>query len=119
MILLVKHVNSMKQARVAWRIPNNFSCKNLLIFFLFVSLGVSDDSGEDERTGIAEGGWRKEKASSKTQLNEDMEKESGEAITVTTMLIIYSVSYSHPPPHTHTHTKQILRPACPWKTVSC
>ena len=61
--------------------------KICLFFFLSVSLGVSDDSGEDERTGIAEGGWRKEKASSKTQLNKDMEKESGEAITVTTLLI--------------------------------
>ena len=44
------------------------------------SLGVSDD-GEDEHTGIAEGGWRKEKANSKTQLNKDMEKESGERIS--------------------------------------
>ena len=41
------------------------------------SLAVSDD-GEDERTGIAEGGWREEKADSKTQLNKDMESESGE-----------------------------------------
>ena len=57
------------------------------MFSLFLSLGVSDDSGEDERTGIAEGGWRKEKASSKTQLNEDMEKESGESITVSTVPI--------------------------------
>ena len=43
------------------------------------SVGVGDD-GEDERTGIAEGGWREEKASSKTQLNKDMEKESGEYV---------------------------------------
>jgi hypothetical protein len=56
-----------------------------VLLFLSVSLGVSDDGGEDERTGIAEGGWRKEKASSKTQLNEDMEKESGEAIDISTL----------------------------------
>ena len=36
------------------------------------------DDGEDERTGIAEGGWREEKAESRTQLNRDMEKENGE-----------------------------------------
>ena len=37
------------------------------------------DEIEDERTGIAEGGWRKEKADAKTQLNKDMEDESGES----------------------------------------
>ena len=47
--------------------------------FVVFSAGVSDD-GEDEHTGIAEGGWREEKASSKTQLNKDMEKESGEYV---------------------------------------
>ena len=41
---------------------------------------MSDDI-EDECTGISEGGWRKEKPSSKTQLNKDLEKESGEAIS--------------------------------------
>ena len=40
-------------------------------------LPVGSDDGEDERTGIVEGGWREEKADSKTQLNKDMENESG------------------------------------------
>ena len=39
---------------------------------------VGGDDGDDERTGIAEGGWRKEQAEAKTQLNKDMEKENGE-----------------------------------------
>ena len=47
---------------------------------LSLCLGVSDDV-EDECTGISEGGWRKEKPNSKTQLNRDLEKESGEAIS--------------------------------------
>ena len=47
--------------------------------FVFVPTGYAgSDDGEDERTGIAEGGWREEKAESKTQLNRDMEKENGE-----------------------------------------
>ena len=37
---------------------------------------------EDERTGIAEGGWREEKAEAKTQLNKDMENESGKSPNV-------------------------------------
>ena len=72
---------------ILWQNIINFYSFCHRIFSLSLSLGVSDDSGEDERTGIAEGGWRKEKASSKTQLNEDMEKESGEPITVSTVPI--------------------------------
>ena len=47
-------------------------------FFLCCPAG---DDIEDERTGIAEGGWRKEKADAKTQLNKDMEDESGQSAT--------------------------------------
>ena len=57
---------------------------------------MSDD-GEDERTGIAEGGWRKETASSKTQLNKDMEKESGETTNSSTLLT-----------HTHIHIQTVF-----------
>ena len=50
----------------------------VLIAVVVPSGYAGSDDGEDERTGIAEGGWREEKAESKTQLNRDMEKENGE-----------------------------------------
>ena len=46
------------------------------IYFCFPLVG-SDDC-EDKKTGIAEGGWTEENADLSTQLNKDLESESGE-----------------------------------------
>ena len=52
-------------------------CTNIYFAVVVFCLAESED-GEDEQTGISEGGWREEKPNTTTQLSKEMERESGE-----------------------------------------